>query len=398
MTQFIQAMEAFAIPQDEDTAGFDMIVTPGLLSVFDPLIDLEAESVRRDAFPVAAVDVMASVSELNVDAHRLDPLLDATSFWLDVRGIADGYVELASEVYGFARRGPDYASDAEVWHALASGQDVAVATQFFLDTYADEWSDDTPDRRRRTRAAGALPGQNPDDPLPHTAVALSVNTDGRILRKTVQVIGILENPSTLAGGSLQVHRRILDELNGKPIVPSHHYVKAVQGADPRTVAADLEKSLLSSAQDVHLFAEELAVTQTIAKSVLRLFRAFFTLGLVVGMTGLAVISIRAVLERRQQIGMLRAIGYQAWSVAAVFLLESSFIALSGILVGGGTGLFLGQEIIARFYESELDQAIPVPWFSILAILLSTYALALLASLLPAWQAARVYPAEALRYE
>ncbi len=393
MTQFIQSIEVLAIPQDEDTAGFDMVIMPGLLSVFDPLVDLEAEAVSRDDFPSAGVDVMASVAELEVKVLQLEPSLDATSSFFHVRGVDAGYVKLASEIYGFSRKGPGYASDADVWNALASGQDVAIATQFPLATH--EWPDD--DTGRRSRASGES-GRGPDNSLPHVSVALTVDGDGQTVQKTVQVIGILESSSTLAGGSLQVPRRLLDELNGAPVIPSRHYVKAAPGADPKTVAVALEKSLLSSAQDVTLFSEELVVLQTISKSMLHLFRAFFTLGLVVGMTGLAVISIRAVLERRQQIGMLRAIGYKSWNVAAIFLLESSFISLSGILVGGATGLFLGQEIITRFFEAGLDQTVPIPWLSVLTILLSTYGVALLFSLLPAWQASRVYPAEALRYE
>ena len=395
MTQFIQSIEALAVPQDENTAGFDMTITPGLLSVFDPLVDLEAEAVSRDDFPLAEVDVMASVSELEVKALQLEPSLDSTSFFFNVRGVDEGYVKLASEVYGFSRKAPGYASDADVWNALASGQDVAIATRFPLDTDTDEWPDARTGRRARSSRES---GRGPDNPLPHVSVALTVDVDGQTVQKTVQVIGILESPSTLAGGSFQVPRRLLDELNGTPVTPNRHYVKAAPGADPKAVAVALEKSLLSSAQDVTLFSEAAIVVQTISKSMLRLFRVFFTLGLVVGMTGLAVISIRAVLERRQQIGMLRAIGYKSWNVAAIFLLESSFISLSGILVGGATGLFLGQEIITRFFEAGLDQTVPIPWLSVLTILISTYGLALLASLLPAWQASRVYPAEALRYE
>ena len=52
------------------------------------------------------------------------------------------------------------------------------------------------------------------------------------------------------------------------------------------------------------------------------------LGLVVGVAALGVISARAVVERRQQIGVLRAIGFRRRMVQAAFLLESSFIALT----------------------------------------------------------------------
>ena len=60
---------------------------------------------------------------------------------------------------------------------------------------------------------------------------------------------------------------------------------------------------------------------------------FMGLGLVVGVAALGVISARSVVERRQQIGVLRSIGFRAaWSRLS-FLLESSFIALTAIGVG-----------------------------------------------------------------
>ena len=52
------------------------------------------------------------------------------------------------------------------------------------------------------------------------------------------------------------------------------------------------------------------------------------LGLIVGVAALGVITARSVVERRQQIGVLRAIGFRRRMVQVSFLLESSFIALT----------------------------------------------------------------------
>ena len=61
------------------------------------------------------------------------------------------------------------------------------------------------------------------------------------------------------------------------------------------------------------------------------------IGLFVGIAAVGVIAFRTVVERRQQIGMLRAIGYTRRAVALSFLMESSFIALLGILSGIASG-------------------------------------------------------------
>ena len=77
----------------------------------------------------------------------------------------------------------------------------------------------------------------------------------------------------------------------------------------------------------------------------RLILGFMGLGLVVGVAALGVISARSVVERRQQIGVLRSIGFRRGMVQACFLLESSFVALTAIVVGAALGLLLAFNIV-----------------------------------------------------
>jgi putative ABC transport system permease protein len=124
------------------------------------------------------------------------------------------------------------------------------------------------------------------------------------------------------------------------------------------------------------------------------------LGLVVGVAALGVISARAVVERRQQIGVMRAIGFRRTMIQTVFLLESSFVALTAIVVGTGLGLLLGWNIIrdSRNTPSWSNLEMVVPWGDLVLIFVLVYAVALLATLAPALRASRIAPAEALRYE
>ena len=112
------------------------------------------------------------------------------------------------------------------------------------------------------------------------------------------------------------------------------------------------------------------------------------LGLLVGVAALGVISARSVVERRQQIGVLRAIGFRRGMVRLSFLLESSFIALTAIVVGTGLGLILAYNVIAD----------SVPWLNLAVIFFVVYLVALATTLVPSIRASRVYPAKALRYQ
>jgi putative ABC transport system permease protein len=124
------------------------------------------------------------------------------------------------------------------------------------------------------------------------------------------------------------------------------------------------------------------------------------LGLIVGVAALGVISARAVVERRQQIGVLRSIGFQRRMIQAAFLLESSFVALTAIAVGTALGLVVAYEIVldVATQPSWESLAFTVPWLALGVIFAVVYAVALLTTLAPALRASRVYPAEALRYQ
>ena len=83
-----------------------------------------------------------------------------------------------------------------------------------------------------------------------------------------------------------------------------------------------------------------------------------------------------------------------------FLLESSFIALTAILVGTFLALIVAVNVITDVTSNPnyADVALTVPWVNLAIIFGAVYLVALLTTLAPAVRASRIYPAEALRYE
>jgi putative ABC transport system permease protein len=132
----------------------------------------------------------------------------------------------------------------------------------------------------------------------------------------------------------------------------------------------------------------------------RIVQGFMGLGLIVGIAALGVITARSVVERRQQIGVLRAIGFRRRMVQASFLLESSFIALTSIAVGTVLGLAVAYNVLweTKQQPSWDNLAFSVPWVNLGIIFLAVYVVALATTFAPALKASRVYPAEALRYQ
>jgi len=300
-------------------------------------------------------------------------------------GVNDGYLAQAAAVYPFKARAPGYESDAAVWRALGERDDVAiVAPRFGLNGIT-----------------ATLPATFIDVRVPQASNALLApnRLDQMSEPRRLQVIGVLAEDATRAGGVVQVGRTTLAKIAGQPVAPGAYYITVRPGGDVRAVQQELERAFVGNGLDATVMAEEFAVGQNITRGVLGLFQGFMALGLLVGIAALGVITSRSVVERRQQIGVLRAIGFQPRMVALSLVLEASFIALTGLLIGASTGILLGDSIVRSFFKELTPQTqFPVPWLQIGLILLVAYGFSLLTTILPAYQASRIYPAEALRYE
>ena len=419
MNVVIQATQTLVTPDSERNAGFEIGVYNGILSFFDPLEDMEADLPNKPDFPLDQVATIGSVSILDVTTRQVTPALgaDDADRHASINGVNLGYLDQAEQIYSFSRRAEGYATDAEVWQALRERNDVAVihsdllsvardpSTPVEVPAAADEMFDDDEDDERGPRRAdwvAPLVIRLPEDlyrsegTLPEITLTLQ-SGEGAVY--TVQVIGVIEQEVTLAPQDIWVNRITLEQVAGETIAPNAHYIKTVAGADVRAVAQAVERAFLNNAVNATVLAESFAQAQALTRGILQLFQGFLALGLLVGIAALGVISTRTVVERRQQVGMLRAIGFQPGMVALTFLLESSFIALTGIVVGASVGVLLGEALIGTGLDVAADgRVFAIPWGQIGMIVLVAYGFSLLTTILPALQAARIFPAEALRYE
>lgn len=215
----------------------------------------------------------------------------------------------------------------------------------------------------------------------------------------VMVIGVLKAQlptSTWAG--IYVNDDAYRELRGEPLY-QRTYLRLEDGANAREAARQIESALAVrgiEAESVRAILDDMRAQQLAFN---RMFQAFMALGLLVGIAGLGVIAFRSVVERRQQIGMLRAIGYQRGTVTLTFLLESSFVAVMGILSGVVGGVILGWNLLTSdSFTGGADIAFAMPWPEILVVTGASFAFSLAMTWWPSRGAARVPVAEALRYE
>ena len=222
-------------------------------------------------------------------------------------------------------------------------------------------------------------------------------TGGR-LRLTV--IGVLSDAAPIEMMGLSTSQATLAAAFPGRARPTIHYLRVAPGVDPDGAAERLEAAFLArgmEAESMRAIVDEAAEASVTFN---RLIQGFMGLGLVVGVAALGVISARAVVERRQQIGVLRSIGFRRRMVQGTFLLESAFIAVTAIVVGTALGLLLAYNIISdqRRQPSWENVTLVVPWLNLAVIFLVVLVVALGATLAPAVRASRTEPAEALRYQ
>jgi putative ABC transport system permease protein len=138
---------------------------------------------------------------------------------------------------------------------------------------------------------------------------------------------------------------------------------------------------------------------TILGVVQAVFIGIALISLLVGGIGIMNTMYTAVLERKRDIGVMKAIGARNRDVMLIFLLESGLLGMAG----GGIGVIIGMalsksvEIIAKGVIGNLIQA-SFPWYLIVGALAFSFLVGMLSGAFPARQASRLPPVEALRGE
>ena len=131
---------------------------------------------------------------------------------------------------------------------------------------------------------------------------------------------------------------------------------------------------------------------------------FGSLALIVASLGIINTLVMAILERRREIGVLKALGAADGDIRKLFFVEAGVMGLIGGLLGVAIGWMIGFGMNFATNTYLRRQSLPplkvssVPWWMVAAAIAFSIAVSLAAGLYPASRAARLNPVEALRYE
>jgi putative ABC transport system permease protein len=217
----------------------------------------------------------------------------------------------------------------------------------------------------------------------------------------LQVLGLVDNAGGhLYGlfGSPATFAPVEQHL--PPFGNEYYYFQTRPGVDAHDAALTIGAALHDYGFETTVLQDVLLDANGPRVFISRVLVGLVGLTLLVGMAALAVSGSRAVVERRQQIGMLRALGFRRRHVQLIFLLEALLIGLMGTALGLGLGLILCRNVFAVDFFSQFQSGLVlvVPWRTLALICGAAVLASLVAAVLPAWRAGRVAPADALRYE
>ena len=319
---------------------------------------------------------------------------DASGEYADttITGVGDDF--FATNQFGIALAAPEYTLEdgvdsAAVWRAVQANPGLAVVNATIVPT--------------RNNSAFGLPSEQftldgvegllvENDDMAPVDIAVRDLESGNTLE--LRVIGVLD---TLAStGPVPVGFYVSPETLGREVNATQLFFNVEDGADD--AAAAIEASFFQNGVETLNVKESIAEAQAAQKALFNLLIGFMSLGLLVGIAALGVISARTVVERRHGIGVLRAIGFSPGMVQLSFLAEASFLAILGIGLGLRLGLISSVELIDEMRLDEPEVEFVLPWLKVILISVGAYLFSVLTTILPARQAAAIAPAEALRYE
>jgi len=131
---------------------------------------------------------------------------------------------------------------------------------------------------------------------------------------------------------------------------------------------------------------------------------FGSLALAVASLGIINTLVMAILERRREIGVLKALGAADRDVRQLFFAEAGVMGLAGGLFGVALGWAIGRaiQLATMIYLKRQGMNPPniwsVPWWLVLSAIAFSVVVSLASGIYPASRAARLDPVEALRYE
>ncbi len=282
-----------------------------------------------------------------------------------VIGVDSNFVD--NSTFAFSDYMDEYGSQAEVWEAVMSDPSLTI-----------------------TNDPGDF-GMPMDERIELGSTITFIDKDGRSSEK--RVVGFMDQ--MIIDGFFMSKETVRTDFNLTS--NSLFFFSVNEDVDPDQLGRDMQRELVP-------YGFQPIVIDTIFREMMSaqfmffdLFSGYMGLGLIVGIAGLGIVSLRAVHERRLEIGMMRAIGFKRRMIKYVFIIENSFVTITGIILGTLLGIAVGWLLWYDGFK-PMGWEFHIPWWPIISICVIAYFAMLFTAIPSAHKASKVSPAEALRFD
>ena len=386
MSILTRAFSTAVADVETSTMGWDI---EGTLNFNTPIDDIGQAIADHPNLSPADFAAIGGFTRIPIEARQPDA--DNQRWrWYQVRAADDDFLDAAEGKLKLIADG--YGETAQdVWQALKDDPSLAVVDSSVVPSRSGFDDDQVP-----FELEGVYYEDEMMDPI---EIEVRAPNSGEVVK--FKVIGVLDQLTDAFGTidvGMFVSKQALDDAVPFQIPVTSYRFNAAPGVDLQQAARSIEAAFQEHGMETDVLEELVDESAAANRAFNYLFTGFMGLGLLVGIAAVGVISLRAVVERRQQIGVQRAIGYRRIMVQLSFLFESSFIVLMGVAIGVGLGTIISYNIVNEIQDQLESIRFSIPWLQIGIIIAVAYLFSLLTTYLPARQASRIYPAEALRYE
>jgi putative ABC transport system permease protein len=403
--------------------------------LFDTVVVMSRANLRafgRSARAAAGVPPQKTASLDDAARHQFERLPNVVEvfpqirFFTEVRYAGNPYTAMVAGIPESARGGGAFEGMQGSFFSSPSADEAILQVEFAKDLSDQPATLIGKDVTLRYAERQALPAAGAGDPPPTGREATpsepAADTGFSIVtrQKTLRVVGIVETEPAagfggFGSGRLLIPLKVAETLRAAQANDLRDIVRGENSGRTTYASLTVRAKKPSQVEAIETAIKSMGFSTFSLLDATRNIRLFFavfdlllaifgSLALAVATLGIVNTLVMAILERRREIGIFKALGAADGDVRQMFFVEAGVMGLIGGIFGVGIGWLIGRAVTFGTNVYLKRQGLPaahvfsVPWWLVLGAIAFAVVVSLAAGLYPASRAAQLNPVEALRYE
>jgi putative ABC transport system permease protein len=172
--------------------------------------------------------------------------------------------------------------------------------------------------------------------------------------------------------------------------------KVNPGENPNAVAKRISAST-SGKINIFTVSDILNEVESGISRIFAFFQVLILMAIIVSLLGMTTTMIMSILERRREIGILRAVGTSRSQVTGMIVGEALVLGMIGLFAGLGIGILFSNYFIDIMAFAQFAVPLDIPYTVLIYVALASVIISVVSAAYPAYSAARMNVVDAIRY-